>query len=201
MTVVRLSSGRLVIHSPIQFSEALRQSILDLGTPAWFVAPSRFHDLYWPEWFRSFPNARFAAVPGLTSEHPQLPFTDEVSGRSDFWDGELRAFPVRGMPRLNEHAFLHYPSRTLILADLIFNLDASPQNVVGKLFLRLNSIYRRAGISRIFRAFIKDRIAFRESMQDLLALPFDRIVIGHGKNLGGPAELDSILRRADLLPP
>lgn len=199
MTVIKLSSGELVVHSPVRFSKALRDSLLELGSPAWFIAPSRFHDMYWGEWFQAFPKARFAAVPGMAKDHPDLPFTDTITGESDFWGNELVALPISGMPRLNEHLFLHGPSRSLILADLVFNVDADAQNLAGKLILRLNSIYRRPGTSRIFRAFVKDKTALRESLERLFALEFDRTIVGHGKNIGGRSELERILREANLL--
>ena len=194
MTVMKLRSGPLVVHSPVRFSEGLRDALLELGSPKWFIAPSRFHDLYWAEWFQAFPKARFAAVPGMAKEHPELPFTDVVSGESDFWGDELVALPVGGMPRLNEHVFLHGPSRSLIVADLVFNVDADAQNLIGKMILRLNAIYRRAGTSRIFRALIKDNTAFRESLQRILAHEFDRTIVGHGKNIGERSELERIVR-------
>lgn len=194
MTVMKLGSGELVVHSPVRFSKALRDALLELGSPTWFIAPSRFHDLYWGEWFQAFPKARFAAVPGMAQDHPELPFTDVVSGGANFWGDELVAWPVRGMPRLNEHVFLHGPSRSLIVADLVFNVDADAQNLMGKLILRLNGIYRRPGTSRIFRGFIKDKTAWRESLQRIVSLGFDRTILGHGRNIGGPSELEAILR-------
>ena len=199
MTVMKLGSGELVVHSPVRWSEGLRDALLELGSPGWFVAPSRFHDLYWPEWFRAFPKARFAAVPGMAKEHPELPFTGVLTQESDFWGDELVALPVRGMPRLNEHVFLHGPSRSLIVADLVFNVDADAQNLMGKLILRLNAIYRRPGTSRIFRALIKDKTAFRESLQRILSHEFDRTIVGHGKNIGGRSELKRIVGEANHL--
>lgn len=35
--------------------------------------------------------------------------------------------------------------------------------------------------SRIFRAFIKDRNAFRKSVEDVLAWDIGRIIVGHGE--------------------
>ena len=199
MMVMKLRSGELVVHSPVRFSDGLRDALLELGAPGWFIAPSRFHDLYWADWFQAFPKARFAAVPGMTKEHPDLPFTDVVSGESDFWGDELVVLPVGGMPRLNEHVFLHSPSRSLIVADLVFNVDADAQNSVGKLILRLNAIYRKPGTSRIFRALIKDKTALRESLQRVLSYDFDRTILGHGKSICGRSELETILRQAGLL--
>ena len=36
MTIVRLSSGDLVVHSPVEYSGALRDEILRLGSAKWF---------------------------------------------------------------------------------------------------------------------------------------------------------------------
>jgi hypothetical protein len=107
--------------------------------------------------------------PGVKEEHPDLPFQRVLSvAAREPWEGELPKLFIAGMPKLNEFVFLHAASRTLIVADLVFNFDVSQQHVLGKLFLKLNGIYGRVGCSRIFRRFIKDRPAFEASIQELL---------------------------------
>jgi len=91
------------------------------------------------------------------------------------------------MPRLNEFVFLHAASRTLIVADLVFNFDVNGQHLLGKLFLKLNGLYGRVGCSRIFRRFIKNRAAFRASIAELPQWGFDRIVLGHGRIVAADA--------------
>jgi hypothetical protein len=199
MTVVRLHSGELVIHSPLEYSSILHRAILEVGSPKWFVAPSRFHDLYWPQWFGGFPRAQFIAAPGIREDLPELPFSDVLGETANFWDGELLPLAIRGMPRVNEFALLHPASRSLIVADLMFNIDPAAQNAFGRLFLRLNGIYRKPGISRIIRACIKDKTAFCDSLQEILSHNFDRTIIGHGPNLGGRAVLKEAAREAGLV--
>jgi hypothetical protein len=117
------------------------------------------------------------------------------------WETELPKLLIRGMPKLNEFVFLHRPSRTLIVADLVFNFNVSQQHLLGKLFLKLNGIYDRVGCSRVFRRSIKDRQAFSSSITELLQLDFDRLVLGHGAIL--EKEAKQTLRRAfaaDLAP-
>ncbi len=36
------------------------------------------------------------------------------------WEGELERLKIGGIPKLQEHAMFHVPSRTLIVADLLF---------------------------------------------------------------------------------
>ena len=47
MTVVQLDDDQLWIHSPVTYSSTLAQALEALGTPAFFIAPNTFHDLYW----------------------------------------------------------------------------------------------------------------------------------------------------------
>jgi hypothetical protein len=193
MTVVRLAGGELLVHSPIAYSRSLAEGIKTLGKVKWLVAPSRFHDMYWPEWFSAFPGATFAAAPGVREAHPELPFTVELRKGLQLWDGELVAMPLLGMPKINEYVMLHTPSRSLIAADLVFNFDPAAQNFTGKLFLRLNGIYGKPGISRIFRRFIKDRRAFVESVREIQSKQFERMIIGHGADPGGSKALAEMI--------
>jgi hypothetical protein len=117
------------------------------------------------------------------------------------WSGELEVFPVAGVPRLKEHLFLHVPSRTLIVADLLFNF--APEEKGWDYFFHryIVGIKRYPGISRIFRLCIRDRSAFRTSMTALLTADFDRIIVGHGRvvDRDGKALLRRALEGAGLL--
>jgi hypothetical protein len=198
MTVVRLSSGELLVHSPIEYSKELEHSLRELGEPGWFVAPSRFHDMYWPQWFGAFPKARFVAARGVKEDHRELPFSDVLEESGNLWGAEVGVLEIRGAPKLNEVALLHAPTRSLILADLVFNIDPTIQNALGRLFLRVNGVYRKPGISRIFRSYIKDKGAFMDSMRQIQSHRFDRVILGHGANLGGNAVLARALKEAGL---
>ena len=173
MTVVKLSSGMLWIHSPVGFEDSIAQRLAALGPVAHFVAPNRYHDLHWPEWFARYPEATFYCAPGVREDHPNLPFQHVLSPTgSHAWETELPKLLIDGMPKLNEFVFLHAASRTLLVADLVFNLDVDQQHVLGKFFLKLNGIYGRAGCSRIFRRLIKDHLAFRIVHRRTAALQF-----------------------------
>ncbi|HEY5550518.1 MAG TPA: hypothetical protein VIK52_01415 [Opitutaceae bacterium] len=182
MTVVRLADGKLWIHSPVQWSRELDGEIRMLGEARHFAAPSRMHDGFWPGWFEHFKGAEFSATPGMVKEHPELPFTAKLADdRPGAPGGELLARLMRGMPVVNEVVFLHVASRTLIVADLMFNLD--PPDLRSRLLLRLNGALGRPTPSRMFRMAIRDRAAFRESLDRVLAWDFDRVIVGHGENV------------------
>jgi hypothetical protein len=182
MTVARLASGELWVHSPVAFNESIARSLVALGPVTHFIAPNIYHDLYWREWFAGYPKATFYCAPGVKEGHPDLPFHRVLSATErESWEADLPKLLIGGMPRLNEFVFLHAVSRTLIVADLVFNFDVSQQHLLGKLLLKLNGIYGRVGCSRIFRRLIKDRAAFGASIEELMRWDFDRIVLGHSR--------------------
>lgn len=181
MTVIRLASGELWVHSPVAFDATLALGLAALGKVRHFVAPNRYHDLYWPEWFKHFPDAAFYCVPGAREDHPELPFENVLSPHARrSWETALPKLLIAGIPRLNEFVFLHRASGTLLVADLVFNIDPVEQNHLGWLFLKMNAAYGRVACSRLFRRLIVDRKAFVESMAELMQWDFDRLVVGHG---------------------
>jgi hypothetical protein len=193
MTVVRLADGSLWVHSPVAWTLELDAEIRALGVARRFVAPSRMHDGFWPSWFEHFKYAEFAAAPGVVKEHPELPFSAKLGDeRPGVPGGELQARLMRGMPLVNEVVFLHAPSRTLIVADLMFNLD--PPDFRSRLLLRLNGALGRPTPSRMFRMAIRERAAFRESLDEVLLWDFERVIVGHGENIAFGGR--SVLREA-----
>ncbi len=76
---------------------------------------------------------------------------------------------------------VHLPSRTLIIADLVFNFRPDERGW-DRVFHRYIAGFKRyPGMSRIFRLCIKDRAAFLASIARLMEQDFDRIIVGHGK--------------------
>jgi glyoxylase-like metal-dependent hydrolase (beta-lactamase superfamily II) len=177
MTVLETAAG-LVLHSPVEFRPDLAEQLADLGPVRSIVVPSVLHDLYLGSWFRRCPEARVFAARGLRKPlppHSTLP---------DEWPAdlgeEIEVAAVRGMPRVNETVLFHRPSRSLIVADLLFNLH-SPVPPLGRVLLRALGVYRKTAASRLFRLLIRDRDAFAASLGRILEWDFAQIVVGHGE--------------------
>ncbi len=177
MTVLRLDDGKLLVHSPIRLTAAARSALEELGEPSVFVAPSYLHDMYWPEYFAAYPEATFLAPEGMPVKGPFQSF-DERPLESD----DLHLIRMDGMPNVREHLMYHRPSRSLIVADLVFNLDQNTGSL-DQLAQRLAGIYGNLGPSRLFRFLIRDRVGFTKSLERVFDLDFERIIMGHGKVL------------------
>lgn len=180
MSVIRLSGGRLLLHSPIVLDPALREQLDSLGQVSFAVAPNRLHHLYAGAVAQGYPGARLWVAPGLESKRPDLVFEailgDEAPAE---WRGEIDQVFSRGRPYENEVAFFHRASRTLIVSDLAFNFGPSSP-APTRLLMRMLRSYGHLGPSKLDPLLIRDREAARESLERILAWDFDRVIVAHG---------------------
>jgi hypothetical protein len=84
-----------------------------------------------------------------------------------------------GVPLANEVVFVHRPSRSLLVCDLAFNVGPDAPWLTRTLF-RLWGAYGRLGPTRLERLLVRDKDAARRSLDEVLALDFDRVIVSHG---------------------
>ena len=182
MTVIRLRDGGLLLHSPVPCDERTRAAVERVGEPRWIAGPNKVHHFHLGEWARAYPSATLCGAPGLAGKRRDLRFERVVDDAlAEQWRGEIQVHLFAGAPRLNEVAFLHAASRTLVLADLAFNVREGSNR--APLFHRIVGATGRFGPHRLVRTLIRDRRAARRSLDALLAWDFDRIVVSHGEVL------------------
>jgi hypothetical protein len=141
MTAVRLSSGEVWLHSPTRYDETLRRSIEAHGAIRHLVAPNVGHWAFVQDWRRNAPGAIVWAAPKLRDRLPvrlsRLQIDRELEDRApDAWAADMEQLVLRGVGGYREVAFLHRPSRTLILTDLVANLEADKLTTRTRLVAR-----------------------------------------------------------------
>jgi hypothetical protein len=182
-TLVRLGNGGLFVHSPGPADDSLQREVEKLGPVVALVAPNKMHHLFLPAWTRAFPQARTFGPPGLAAKLPSIRLDEELGNHPpSLFSDALDQHVVRGAPRLEEVAFLHRSSRTLLLTDLAFHLRRSESRFT-RIAMRLNGGYGRFGTTRLLRSTFRDRSAARASLDLVLGWDFDRIVVAHGEVL------------------
>ena len=180
MTVVRLSGGRLLLHSPVPLDAALRAELDALGRVLYVVAPNRVHHLYAGDVAGHYPDARLWIGPGLERKRPDLRYVAVLDDESpEEWRAELDQAFFRGRPYENEIVFCHRASRTLIICDIAFNIGAGAAPMT-RFLMRLIGSYGRFGPTKLDPVLIRDRAAARASMQRILSFDVDRVVLPHG---------------------
>lgn len=183
MTGLRLGDGSLLLYSPLALTPARQAAVEAIGTVAHLYAPNLFHHLHVGDWAEAFPSARLHAPEGLAKKRPDLR-VDRVHGTSPepAFEGVVDEIRIEGF-RLDESVLFHRPSQTLVVADLVHNVGR-PGHAWSKLYTRAMGFYDRVALSRMIRwTGFSDRAAARRSVDAVLALPFERLVFGHGTPL------------------
>ena len=193
MTVVRLEGGGLFVHSPLPLVEGLLEEVTGLGEVKAVVAPSLFHHLSIPAWRDAFPKAVFACCPGLETKRADVPW-DRVLGDEPEpeWAGQLDQVFFGARTMENEVVFFHGATKTMICADVIFNLRHHEDLLTRVVALALWN--REPGATWLERVMIRDRHAAREQMGRMLAWHPARILLAHGECI--ELEGEAVLRRA-----
>jgi hypothetical protein len=197
MTVVRLSRGGLWLCSPVAIDDELAEALDALGPVAHLVGPNRLHHLYLAPARERYPEAELHLAPGLGDKRPELTPAHTLSSNVPrSWEADMDQRVLDGVPMFNEVAFLHRPSRTLILTDHLFHLDDGCPPSARVLGFVLG-VRRAPGFpldARLF--FVRDREALARSLADVLAWDSDRIILTHGSivETGGRAALREAYR-------
>lgn len=196
VTVIRLRSGAVVVHSTAPFSPADVAAISALGRVGWVTDVMLRHETFAKDGRAAFPAATFLGPNGFSKEagfpvEPLLPAPGE-------WGDELQVVRLDGLPSMEEHAVFHAGSRTLIVADLLFNPDPAESWWTRLLVSLIAGRKNGPGVSRAVRAAVKDKAAFKRSLETIRAWDFDRIIVGHGAMVptGGKAQFDEAIRQA-----
>lgn len=183
MTLVKLRSG-LFVHSPLSPDEGMQESIAREGHVKHIIAPSLYHCMHTEAFASAYPNAKVYGPPGLPEKRPGLGAIRVIENGVEYaWSDEVAHHVIGGLPALNEVAFLHRGTETLILTDLLFNVGAN-RPLLTRLFFWLTGGYNRPAPSLLLRRFfLKDREALKESLLHILEWDFEKIALCHGNNV------------------
>jgi hypothetical protein len=188
MTVVRLSDGSLLLHSPISLMLRLRTEIDSLGPVRHIVSPNKLHHLFFSAAHAVYPKAQLYVPPGLIEKRPEFASAELLTDTPPIsWRGTLDQLVVRGSNAMQEIVFFHRSSQTLIVADLCENFGRhSP--LLTRILAHVARMYGRPRMPPDWQFTFRDRVARRSSFQRLLAWDFDRVILAHGNLLTAGAK-------------
>jgi hypothetical protein len=180
-TIVRRADGGLIVHSPLAFDAETKNEIDALGEVKAIVAPSCIHFLFLEAATKLWPSARVLGAPGLDKKLKGAVAFEPLphDGTVDVLGDDLVLRRIDGVPYITEHVFLHRPTGSLVVTDLVFNVQHCSSWGM-RLYLRTMGAWQKTAQSMIWRFLTKDRSAAAESARSVLAWEFDRIVVAHG---------------------
>lgn len=215
-TLVKLTSGALVVFSPVALTEAAKAKVAEMGGQVrYIVALDYEHHIFISEWAKAYPEAKLVGMEGLPEKRKKA--NDEKIGNEDFavvfkkqgkrdiridpeFDADFEYEYVDGHGNL-ELVFLYKPDKVLIEADLLFNLPAKEQyskvpesekkeGTLAKMFSGVQSPNGDPTWMRRLTWYLiaKDRPSFNESVQLIYKWDFDILIPCHGDVVEGNAK-------------
>lgn len=179
MTLVRLSSGEVLLYSPVPVTLELKAAIDALGPVRHIVCPNLFHHVYAGDVARLWPQAKLFGPEKLAGKRPDLKLAGFLSETLPVaWQADLQAINMAGS-LMQETVFYHAASRTLITSDLVENFHHN-DHTPTRLYLKLGGILGKVGWHPLLRLVYLNRKQARASLERILALPFERIIVAHG---------------------
>ncbi|HVU02888.1 MAG TPA: DUF4336 domain-containing protein [Polyangiaceae bacterium] len=181
MTALSLGGGEVALVSPIPLTDGIEERIAALGEVKYLVAPNLLHHLYLAPAIERYPGALVLAPAGLRQKRPDLrtdgtleaPLPERLGAAVD-------VVHLAGAPAVDEFAFFHRATETLVVTDLVFHVRR-PEGAVANVVLWAVGCHGKLASSRAWKlAFVKDRRAMGEAAERLLALPFRTLVMAHG---------------------
>jgi len=202
-TLVRLLSGSVAVFSPVALTPEVKAYVSSLGPVRYITAPDFEHHIFVGQWHNEYPEAKVICVEGLPEKRAKqknepvkfdVVFTKQDHGMTkvdEEFDAEFEYEYIPSHPN-KELVFLAKKEKTLIEADLMFNLPANEQysragGIGGVLTKIFNSIQGTSGKHAIWQQrFIwyassrSDRPAFNASASRIASWDFDKIIPCHG---------------------
>jgi len=213
MTVIRLTSGEIIIYAPVHIDDALNYEILRLGKVTGIIVPNKLHLTFLPEYIARFPEAKIYVPPGIK---PEKNAVIDVSEKAIVIPTEVPMFPEElemiltvGNSFFTEVLLFHKGAKVLIVADFIINLPSS-------VFSAENQITPEASVYTILTTqlfppspgddkpkcspehakYCTNAKEYSALIDRLLSLDFNYIIMCYGEIIDNPGSAKNILKSA-----
>jgi len=218
-TLVRLPSGSVAVFSPVALTPEVKETVAAMGELKYIAALDIEHHIFLGQWHEAYPTAKVLGPEGLPEKRAKqknedVPFSvvftaankDTITVDPEF-DAAFDYEFVHSHAN-KELVFNYKPEKTLIQADLIFNLPATEQfsktgldsksGILTKLFGYINNTRGTAVAQKRFIWYAissGDRPGFGKSMAKIDKWDFNTIIPCHGDVIetGGKGIFEKIM--------
>ncbi len=181
MVVIRDPDGGLTLYSPVAMDEGTSEALAGLGEVVRVLAPNRFHTLFAGRVLDAYPDAELLVPEENAGLAERFPARTRIIGDMQTVSTGLEVLPVHLSEGLVELCVYHDASETLLLADLLFNIQQA-SSLGAKLAYQLNGVWRQPANSRLQRLFLfRNADSLNRFYRWALAKPFSQISMAHGQ--------------------
>lgn len=164
----------------------MRAEVDRLGPVRHLVSPNKLHHLFLPEWKDAYPGAQLWGPRSTIKKRPDLNFRAGLQDNPPSeWLPDIDQAWFRGSFAMDEVVFLHRPSATAIVADLIQTFsDAFLRKHWGwySFLARLDGLTEnQASAPREWRLSFISRAPARRARDKVLSWECRNLIVAHGK--------------------
>lgn len=191
MTVVRLSDGRLWVHSPIQLSDDVSHFLKELGDRvAVLVAPNKLHHMYIDPWREKYKDAITFAHEDLKKKITSLANSETLTSIApSAYSNDLDQVLFSGNPAFREAVFFHRASASIIFTDLMQNLDTKNAGLFARLYAKFDGVASPdGGVPRLYKWLSTNKRVDREALEKMREWKPKNILFCHGS----PIAMDAL---------
>jgi hypothetical protein len=185
MTVIRLSDGKLWIHSPTELTDRLREEVRSLGQVGYIVAANNQHNLWASQWQEAAPEARLFVATRIPAKLDLSEYALLDASLVNPWQEDLEHQFLGGVPIFDESVFLHKSSQSLMVTDLVQNHSDERQSGLAGFLQRF--MLEPIGFKGICMApplksrfMVKNRDVLSYCLRQVANWDFKRIIVTHG---------------------
>lgn len=180
MTLAKIKENEWAAISPVPLQESSIQEINEHGKVRYLIAPNNFHHLFIQDAQQYWPDAELFIPASLTKKRPDLTSASVLTKAANYpWCDELKPLHVSGSEMIEEFFFFHPASATLVMTDVCFNL-IQPKGFRQSLFAAITGTKGELKTSRMINFLFKDKAAMKNSIEEVLDWPFERLIVAHG---------------------
>ena len=197
-TAIRLSSSKVLLLNPIQLTPSIRETLDEMGG-VHYISCDLGHHMYIRSYLDAWPNAKALGVQGLETKRRDVEWDHiysvgdgnkppETIFRAD-WGDDIQTILFDGFIT-RAIAYLHCPSSTLIVSDLLMNLpcyeqytpsSSASQGPGSRAFSQAANPYSLFFRSLIYCIAVTDYAAMRRDVKRVAEWDVRRIVVCHGE--------------------
>ncbi|CAG7849039.1 SubName: Full=Uncharacterized protein {ECO:0000313/EMBL:CCA67111.1} [Serendipita indica DSM 11827] len=178
-TAVKLRNGDIWVLASTTLDEPTKAKIDEMGNVKYIVAADAEHDSFLSEFTKAYPAAHLIGVEPLAKKRTDLHFHGaygkDPEGTKYGYEPEIEACYFPETPN-SDVAFFHAESKSLIEADLLWNLKGSSPSLFSLNFDPDSTLHKK------FAQFAtSDKAATKILAQRVAQWDFDRIIPCHGE--------------------
>ncbi|KZS99071.1 hypothetical protein SISNIDRAFT_472105 [Sistotremastrum niveocremeum HHB9708] len=180
-TAIKLRDGDIWVFASTPLNEPTKSKLDSIGAVKYLVAPDGVHHLYINQFKEAYPNAKVLGVEPLVEKKKKegLIFdgvygVDSANTKYGYFSGHQN----------KDVAFMHNESKSLIVADLLFNLPPTEQYSQSSSSASLPFVGSLGPFGSVHKRLVSlvasDKAAMKKEATTVANWDFDRIIPCHG---------------------